>query len=60
VEVFDVTRGIWRQFDIGDQGIGHRTKSHVLPISEDSLAVIGGKDEYGVPIDEIGEFNVNT
>ena len=58
MEVFDVTRGIWRQFDIGDQGIGHRTKSHVLPISEDSLAVIGGKDEYGVPIDEIGEFNV--
>ena len=58
VEVFDVTRGIWRQFDIADQGIGNRTKAHVLPISEDSLAVIGGKDEYGIPIDEIGEFNV--
>jgi hypothetical protein len=23
-----------------------------------TLAVIGGKDEFGVPIDEIGEFNV--
>jgi hypothetical protein len=29
-----------------------------VPIFEDCLALIGGKDEYGVPTDEIIEFNV--
>ena len=30
----------------------------MLPVFEDSLAVIGGRDEYGVPTDEVVEFNV--
>ncbi len=60
IEVFDVTSGIWREFDFegGTNTIGHRTKAQIVPIFEDSLAVIGGKDEYGVPTDEIVEFNV--
>lgn len=44
VEVFDVSRGIWRDFTIGIQ-VGNRTKCQVHAISDDSLAIIGGKDE---------------
>ena len=60
IEVFDVTRGIWRDFDFegGESCIGNRTKAQLVPIFEDCLALIGGKDEYGVPTDEIIEFNV--
>ena len=58
VEVFDVTRGIWREFDINGDNISSRTKAQVIPIFDDSLAIIGGRDEFGVPTDEITEFNV--
>ena len=61
IEVFDVSRGIWRDFNFGQgpsSSISSRTKTQVVAIFEDSLAVIGGKDEYGVPTDEIVEFNV--
>jgi len=30
----------------------------MLPVSEDSLVVIGGRDEYGVPKEDICEFNL--
>lgn len=42
VEVFDVTRGIWREFK---ELCSHRTKFQVQPINEDTLAILGGKDE---------------
>lgn len=61
IEVFDVTRGIWRDFNYAQgtsSSIASRTKTQVVSIFEDSLAVIGGKDEYGVPTDEIVEFNL--
>lgn len=43
VEVLDVGRGIWRNFEAGS--LPNRTKSVVLPINSESLAIIGGKDE---------------
>eukprot|EP00350_Pseudokeronopsis_sp_OXSARD2_P001767 CAMPEP_0170547266 /NCGR_PEP_ID=MMETSP0211-20121228/5624_1 /TAXON_ID=311385 /ORGANISM="Pseudokeronopsis sp., Strain OXSARD2" /LENGTH=66 /DNA_ID=CAMNT_0010852173 /DNA_START=2646 /DNA_END=2846 /DNA_ORIENTATION=- len=45
VEVFDVTRGIWREFPNANQG---RTKFQAVAISEENIIIMGGKDEYGV------------
>lgn len=56
VEVFDVTRGIWREFT--EICCGHRTKFAVLPVNEDTLAIFGGKDEFGIQSDEVEEFGI--
>ncbi len=52
VEVFDVTRGIWREFP---QLCSHKTKFHAINSGE-SILLLGGKDEFGVQTDEVEEF----
>lgn len=44
IEVFDVVRGIWREFPSSHNFNG----PHIYPINSDNLAIIGGKDEFGV------------
>jgi len=55
VEVFDVTRGIWREFPNACQ---QRTKFQSLQLSEEVILLFGGKDEYGVQTDEVEEFHI--
>jgi hypothetical protein len=42
VEVFDVTRGIWREFLNTCQ---NRTKFSAIQLTEDHILLFGGKDE---------------
>ena len=45
VEVYDVTRGIWREFS---DLCSHRTKFNSIQVSEESILLLGGKDEFGL------------
>jgi hypothetical protein len=44
VDVFDITRGIWREFSAPD-GFGNLVSSSVIPIPDDGFVIIGGKNE---------------
>ena len=44
VDVFDITRGIWREFSAPD-GFGNLVSSSVVPIPDDGFVIIGGKNE---------------
>ena len=39
-----MTRGIWRDFTLGVQ-VGNKNKAMIHQITDDSIAIIGGKDE---------------
>ena len=45
VEVFDITRGIWREFA---DACSRRTKFSAVQISEEQILVMGGKDEVSL------------
>mmetsp|Transcript_17829 Transcript_17829/g.12782 ORF Transcript_17829/g.12782 Transcript_17829/m.12782 type:complete len:151 (+) Transcript_17829:463-915(+) len=55
VEVFDVTRGIWREFP---GAVSARTKFQAVQVGPEQILLLGGKDEFGVPTDEVDEFNI--
>jgi len=55
VEVFDVTRGIWREFpDL----CSHRTKFQAIQGGDDKILLLGGKDSFAVQTDLVEEFSV--
>ena len=66
VEVFDVTRGIWREFN---ETCPHKTKFQALQIQDDQILIIGGRDEVihaiklaqlAITTSEVEDFQIST
>lgn len=45
IEVFDVTRGIWRVFS---EACVHKIKFSAVQVSPDTIVLLGGKDEFKI------------
>eukprot|EP00347_Sterkiella_histriomuscorum_P017673 403348434 len=55
VEVFDVTRGIWREFK---DSCPNRAKFQVQALNEETILIFGGKDEFGIQMDDVEDFGI--